>query len=82
MILVDVYVPSVDNTYDFQLDEDATVATLVEEIGELIGQKEHCRIAGNIENLMLCLREDKKILPKNLTLKACGVQTGNSLILV
>lgn len=82
MILVDVFVPSVDNTYDFQLDEEATVSTLVEEIGELIGQKEHCLIAGKIEDLMLCSREDKKVLPKNMTLKACGIKTGNSLILV
>jgi len=82
MILVDVYVPSVDNTYDFQLDEEAVINTLVEEIGELIGQKEHCQITGNMENLMLCSRVEKKILPKNMTLKACGIQTGHSLILV
>ena len=82
MILVDVYVPSVDYVYDFQLDEDAPICVIVEEIGELIGQKEHCKIAGNIEKLILCSYKDKRILEKNLTLASCGIKTGDSLILV
>ena len=82
MILVDVYVPSVDNVYDFQLDEDSPIYLIVEEIGELIGQKEHSNIVGNIENLLLCSYKDKRILPKDSTLALCGIQTGNSLILV
>jgi len=82
MILVDIYVPSVDNTYDFQLDEDSYVYAVIEEIGELIGQKEHCQIIGDMENLMLCALKDKQILPKDSTLAECGVRTGNSLILV
>ncbi len=82
MILVDIYVPSVDNTYDFQLDEDAYVYAVVEEIGELIGQKEHSQVAGDMENLMLCAMNDKRVLPKDSTLAECGVRTGSSLILV
>ena len=82
MILVDIYVPSVDKTYDFQLDEDAYIYAIIEEIGELIGQKEHSQIVGDIENLMLCTVKDKKILSKNATLSGCGIRTGNSLILV
>ncbi len=82
MILVDIYVPSVDNTYDFQLDENAYIYAIIEEIGELIGQKERSQIVGNIENLILCVKKDRKILPKDSTLAACGIQTGNSLILV
>ena len=82
MILVDIYVPAVGNVYDFQLDEDEKIGAIVEEIGELIGQKEHCQIVGDMDELMLCSREDKQILSKNLTLAASGIQNGNSLILL
>lgn len=82
MILVDIYVPAVGNVYDFQLDEEEKVSTIVEEIGELVGQKEHCRLIGDIRELMLCFREKKEILPKGMTLSEAGVRTGNSLMLV
>lgn len=82
MILVDIYVPAVGNTYDFQLDEDEKINTIVEEIGELIGQKERCQIVGDINRLMLCSKENRKILSKNLTLAESGIQNGHSLILV
>ena len=82
MILVDIYVPAVGNTYDFQLEEEEKVCTLIEEIGELIGQKEHSRIAGDINGFMLCSCKGKKILSKNMTLAASGVQNGDSLLLL
>lgn len=82
MILVDIYVPAVGNVYDFQLDEDEKISAIVEEIGELIGQKEHCRIVGDISGLMLCSSENKRILPKNLSLSESGIQNGSSLFLV
>lgn len=82
MILVDIYVPAVGNVYDFQLEEEERISTIIEEIAELIGQKEHCQIVGDIDRLMLCFRKNNMILAKNLTLAASGVQTGDSLILV
>lgn len=82
MILVDIYVPAVGNVYDFQLDEEEKIGAIVEEIGELVGQKEHCQIVGDMGELMLCSRENKQILSKNLTLAASGIQNGNSLILL
>ncbi len=82
MILVDIYVPAVGNVYDFQLEEEERISTIIEEIAELIGQKEHCQIAGDIDRLMLCFRKNNIILSKNLTLATSGVQTGDSLILV
>ncbi|GFI19446.1 hypothetical protein IMSAGC009_04627 [Lachnospiraceae bacterium] len=82
MILVDVFVPSVNNVYDFQLDENTPVQRVIGEICELIGQKERCGLTGNAEELMLCSRNEKCILPGDCTLMACGVKTGNSLILV
>lgn len=87
MVLVDVYVPSVDSTYDFQLDEDVKIGLLVEEIGEMICQKEHCRLEGDIEKLLLCSMESREnisreILPKNTTLAEYGIKTGDRLMLL
>lgn len=82
MILVDVFVPSVDNVYDFQLDEDVKIGMLVEEIGEMVCQKEHCRLEGNIEKLLLCSLDNREILAKNTTLAECGIKTGAKLMLL
>ena len=39
MILVDVFVPSMNNNYEFQLDENTKLDVLIEEITEIICQK-------------------------------------------
>jgi len=82
MILVDMNVPSVNNVYDFQLDENTTIDVLIEEISELIEQKEQCFLAGDRKNLLLCDMKYKCPLPSNYTLRECGIQTGDSLFLV
>ncbi len=82
MILVDIHVPALGNVYDFQLDEDEKISAIVEEIGELIGQKEHSRIVGDMEKLMLCSGEQKKILSRNLTLAEEHIRNGSSLMLL
>lgn len=82
MILVDIYVPSTGNTYDFQLDEDVPVGNVIEEVSEMIGQKEHCRIVGDMTKLMLCVGKNQQILRKDYTLAQCQIVNGDSLLLV
>lgn len=82
MILVEIEVPSVDRTYDFRVDEDANIHTLMSEVGELIAQKEHCAVKGDINRLILCSKKDNKILSVNKSLRECGISTGDSLILI
>lgn len=82
MILVDINVPSVDSSYDFQLDEDSSIYNIIAELSELISQKEHCEVVGKVEDLMLCTRKDRRVLSVNSTLRESGVQTGDSLMLV
>lgn len=82
MILVDIYVPAVGNVYDFRLDEEEKVGAIVEEIGELIGQKEHCTIKGDINGLMLCSKAQRRILPRGMSLAELGIRDGSSLLLV
>ena len=39
MILVDVYVPSLDDTFDFMLDENTEIDKVILEISEMIKKK-------------------------------------------
>ena len=82
MILVDVYVPSVDKEYDFSLNETVTVQTIIEEITEMIGQKEQTFLVGDIGEMNLCDKKSNTVLPLENTLSDCGVRTGASLILI
>lgn len=82
MVLVDVFVPSVDKEYDFQLSETAEISMVIEEISEMIGQKERTEIVGDVNRLQLCDQERQCLLDRNRTLAQCGVVTGSRLILV
>ncbi|MBQ9991573.1 MAG: glutamyl-tRNA amidotransferase [Lachnospiraceae bacterium] len=82
MILVDIFVPSVDKTYDFQLNETAPIHTVIEEIAEMIGQKERTVIAGDVKKLLLCNRSTGEILDKGMTLTDYGMKTGDSMIFI
>ncbi|MBE5881922.1 MAG: glutamyl-tRNA amidotransferase [Lachnospiraceae bacterium] len=82
MILVDIFVPSVDKTYDFQLNENAPIHTVIEEISEMIGQKERSGVVGDVNKLQLCDRERRYVLEKVKTLADYDISTGKSLILI
>ena len=82
MILVDIYVPSVDREFDFGLDERAKISSIIEEVSSMISQKEQCELRGNVEELLLCNMEDSAILPRQKTLEQCNVCNGKRLMLV
>lgn len=82
MILVDVEVPSVGRKYQFNLDEQSGVETLITEMAEVICQKEQCRLLGNIAELSLCAGSRKKILDKGKSLSEQGVENADWLILI
>ena len=82
MVLVDVHVPSVNKVYDFQLSETALISTVIEEICEMISQKERVAIVGNVTELLLCDKNTQCILDNNKTLAECNVVNGHSLIFI
>lgn len=82
MIMVDVYVPAFDKEYDFCLNQNVRIDTVIEEISEMIARKEHSKIIGNVGELMLCDRQEGRILNGNHTLCACRIQTGGKLMLL
>ena len=75
MILVEVFVPSLDRTYEFKLNEDVAVSVVIEEISSVICQKEQCDVEGN-----RCGKQ--QILSSNLSLYENGVQSGDRLYLL
>ncbi len=40
MILVEIHVPAMNRAYDFQLDENADIGSVIDELAELIARKE------------------------------------------
>lgn len=81
MILVDIIVYAQNRTYDFLLDETASVSAVIEEVAEILSRREQGKKIENFDGMML-LTNEGKILPRNYTLSMCNIKTGNSLILI
>ncbi len=82
MILVDIYVPAVDKTYDFELNENVRIDTVIEELSEMVGQKERSALKGRVDELVLCDKNSERILNRDDSLSSAGITNGGSLILV
>ena len=82
MILVDIYVPVLDEIYDFHLDEHTEIGILIEEAAEMICQKEQCPLKGSAEDLSLWKLDSRYLLSRRNTLAEAGVTAGDKLLLV
>lgn len=82
MMIVDIEVPSLERKYQFSLEEQVTVETLIAELAEVLCQKEQCDLKGEVESLCLCSKEQKRILDRYTTLAQQGVQNADELLLV
>ena len=82
MILVDIYIPSLDKNYDFQVDEKVSIKSLILEITDMIENETKSEKNREPEKFMLCSMDQKKILEKYYTLKDCGMKNGSRLMLV
>ena len=81
MIIIDIFVPAVDRTYNFSLNESVNIGSILSEVTEMIEQKERVHITGNKAELQLYNKEKKCPLPEDNTLNECLIKTGDSLIL-
>ena len=82
MILLDIYIPSVDGSYDFMLDENVPVGQLIAEVSEMASKKVNGKPLEKREGFMMCSMEQCKTLDKNQTLYENGVRDGSRLMLV
>lgn len=83
MILVDVFVPALNEQFDFKLDEYAFIADVVEQIGDILTEGSGEQDAESSKrDLLLCDDGRKCMLPLNQTLKQNGVGNGSRLVLI
>ena len=82
MIIVNVKVPALEKVYNFSLDEKAKIKDLIEELVELIAQKERVPFGGDLAEMVLCCVENGEQCGKDNTLADYGIASGAELILV
>ena len=82
MVLVDVYIPSVDEIFDFMLDENIEVEKIILEIFEIITKKMQIGSDQDIDNFMLYHMDLGRALEKGRTLASSGVKNGSRLMLI
>ncbi|MCI1722773.1 MAG: hypothetical protein LKM41_08170 [Lachnospiraceae bacterium] len=82
MIVVNVTVPGLEKVYNMNLEEKAPVSELIEEIAELIAQKEHAPLNGDIHEMILGSIDRGLQFRKDRCLRDYGITVGAELILV
>lgn len=82
MINVDIFVPAIDRTYNFNLAEDEPITYLIDEITELICKKEHSELAGNKEMFFMGSVDQKISFNSKQALRDYSVKNGETLVLV
>ncbi|MCD8103781.1 MAG: EsaB/YukD family protein [Lachnospiraceae bacterium] len=82
MILTDIYIPSMDQSFDFQVDETVPVNSLIIEIAEMIGNEVKSGKQYRAEEFLLCSMDQGVILKKTETLASSGIKNGSRLMLV
>lgn len=82
MVIVDVSVPALEKVYNLSLDEKAKIDDLIEEIVELVLQKEHLEFKGDHHEFVLCAVESGAQMRRDKTLGDYGITGGAKLILV
>lgn len=82
MILVDVYISSLDETFDFRIDETAKVVNVVQEISEMMCKKYKTELNQDAQEFFLCSTEQNIILKGNSTLQDNGITNGCRLFIV
>jgi hypothetical protein len=82
MILVDIFVPALDKTYNFTLNENVKISAVITEITDMIEQKEKVCFIGNQSKLRLYTKENGRKLPVDNSLAECYIKSGKYLVLI
>ncbi|HCT91643.1 MAG TPA: hypothetical protein DF613_09750 [Lachnospiraceae bacterium] len=82
MILVEVYVPAVDERFDFELDENAKISRIVGDLCEILSKKMKNPLPDKTDSFMLCSLDQNTTLPDQSTLCQCRIGDGGRLLLV
>ena len=82
ILLVEVYAPAYDKSYDMRVEEQTSIRQLMEEMTVLIGQKERNYMAGELEKLCLCSIERGEMLSREQCLQDYGIGNVYRFILI
>ena len=82
MILVDINVPSVEETWDFMIDENVDVNRLIPELVRMAAKRTHSDPETNPDKFSLYSATDECELTGDRTLAENGVRDGHRLILI
>ena len=82
ILLVEVYAPADDKSYDVRVEEQTSIRQLMEEMTVLIGQKERNYMAGELEKLCLCSIERGEMLSREQCLQDYGIGNGYRFVLI
>ena len=82
MIIVNIKVPALEREYNFSVDETVPVQDLIEEITELIVQKEGVQLSGSLDEMALCSLDFGFQCDRYSRLNDYGIGSGAELILV
>ena len=81
MIIVEIYSPAVDASYDFQMDEDTVVRDAAVSVSEMIARKNGSEGANEMDAALYdTIRECELVREK--TLEENGVRSGMKLLLI
>lgn len=81
MIAVDIQVPNLNRTYDFELDEEMKTGELLKKIVQTISEKESLEDCREDEMLLYDLSRET-VLAENRSLRQQGVKSGEQLYLI
>ena len=82
MIMVDIYMPAIDESFDFMLDENADLDVVILAVSEMIARKTRSEIKPGDDGFVLYYVDRKVPLAADRTLYESGVRDGDRLIMV
>lgn len=80
MIIVEIKIPVLKDTLDFQLDENVPIRKLIEEINGIMSKRYAADMQAQTSGFVMC--SDKSILDMDGTLLQNGVREGDTLMLL
>lgn len=81
MIRLEINVITINQKFEFNLDEDTKVGVLEEEICSIISTKTNQKWEKSPDQINISDRDLRSLLPKSKTLRECGVKNGHELIM-
>lgn len=82
MILVEIEVPVMEKTYDFQIDENSQIYKVIQEVENMICIKEQFPLGGNRGVATLWDAKSRQRIPMDKTAGEVGIKNGWKLIFV